>query len=196
LPSPDTRIALGDLSPEPVPPGIIQFAVEQLVRPALPDSPALWRGEVLAGSRRINIWARAKISVPVTRLIAVDDLKPGQLIDLHQIRTEIADGFPTAKAISLTAEAAAGMLPLRSISAGTEIRPENLVRPFDVIRGDLVHVEVRMGQARLSMRGRAEAAGRVGDTIAIRNPESNSVFRARIEGKDSVLVDPQRSGGE
>jgi flagella basal body P-ring formation protein FlgA len=196
LPSPETRIELADISPEPVPPGVIQFPLDELVHPALPDSPALWRGEILAGSRRITVWARARITTPVSRLVAAEDLRPGQSIEAHQVRAEFIDGFPPLKATTLSVATATGMIPLRSIAAGAEIRPENLVRPFDVARGDFVRVEVRMGKARLLLRGRAEAAGRVGDTIAVRNPESNSIFRARIEGKDAVLVEPQRSGAE
>lgn len=202
LPSPDTRIELAEVSSEPVPPGVIQFPLTGLVHPALVDTPALWRGEVVAGSRHFTIWAKARISTPLTRLIAVEDLKPGQLIQAHQVRAELYDGFPALKTglpglQDFTGpQDVTGMMPLRSVLAGSEIRSGNLVKPFDVARGDLVHVEVRMGKARLSLRGRAEAAGRVGDMIAVRNPESNTTFRARIEGKDIVLVDPQRSGAE
>ncbi len=196
LPSPNTRIELADVSSEPVPPGVIQFPLGGLIHPALADTPALWRGEVVAGSRRFTIWAKAKISTPLTRLVAVEDLKPGQVIQANQIRAELYDGFPSTKTGLPTLQDMIGMMPLRSVSAGSEIRPENLARPFDVARGDFVHVEVRIGQARLSLRGRAEAAGRIGEMIAVRNPESNTVFRARIEGKDIVLVDPQRSGAE
>jgi flagella basal body P-ring formation protein FlgA len=196
LPSPNTRIDLADVSPEPVPPGVIQFPLGGLIHPALVDTPALWRGEVVAGSRHFTIWAKAKISTPLTRLVAVEDLRPGQIVQANQIRAELYDGFPVVKTGPPTIQDVTGMMPLRTVSAGSEIRPEYMVRPFDVARGDLVHVEVRMGKARLSLRGRAEAAGRVGDVISVRNPESNTIFRARVEGKDIVLVDPQRSGAE
>jgi flagella basal body P-ring formation protein FlgA len=197
FPSLDTRIELADVSSEPAPPGVIHFPLEGLVRPALAESPALWRGEVVAGSRHFNVWAHARISTPLTRLIATEDLKPGQALQSHQIRTEIVDGFPVVgKVVQPTAIAITGMTPLRSIATGSEIRPENLVHPFDVLRGDLVQVEVRLGKARLSMRGRAEAAGRVGEMIAVRNPESNKLFQARVEGKGFVLVDPRHEGAE
>ena len=134
--------------------------------------------------------------MPLTHLVALDDLRPGQPIQPGQIRAELIDGFPSPKTAPLSVETVAGMIPLRSIAAGAEIRQENLVRPFDVARGDLVRVEVHIGKARLSLRGRAEAAGRVGDTIAVRNPENNSIFHGRVEGKDMVLVEPRGSGAE
>ena len=39
----------------------------------------------------------------------------------------------------------------------------------DVNRGDMVEVEVRSGAAHLAFTGKAESAGRSGDTIVIRN---------------------------
>jgi flagella basal body P-ring formation protein FlgA len=197
LPAAETRIALEDISPDPAPPGTIQFPIEGLGRPALPDSPALWRGEVVSGSRRFSVWARAKITAPVARLVALENLKPGVPIQPQQLRTDSVVGFPALATTGLpTLETVTGMTPLHAIPAGSEIRMENLVRPYDVARGDLVHVEVRMGKTRLSLNGRAEAAGRMGDLIAVRNPQSDRVFQARVAGKDSVLVDPLPRGAE
>jgi flagella basal body P-ring formation protein FlgA len=181
LPSLDTTIELADVSPEPAPPGVIHFPVDGLTRPALLDSPAMWRGEVVAGNRHFRIWARAKVSMPVTRLVAVEELKPGHIIQSQQLRAEQVDGFPLPKTTSVTVASAIGMMPLK---------------PFDIARGDLVRVEVRLGRARLSLKGRAESAGRLGDMIPVLNPESNRIFQARVEGKGSVLVDPHGSGTE
>jgi flagella basal body P-ring formation protein FlgA len=194
---PEARIELADVSADPAPPGTIQFPLQGLARPASPDSPSLWQGEVVAGSRHFRIWARAIVTVPLTRLVAVEDLKPGLTIQPDQVRVELMEGFPVAaKTSTPTVVTVTGMTPLRSIPAGSELRLDNLVRPLDVVRGDLVHVEVRIGKARLSFNGRAEGAGRMGQLIAVRNPESNRVFQARVEGKDSVLVDTQGSGAE
>jgi flagella basal body P-ring formation protein FlgA len=82
----------------------------------------------------------------------------------------------------------AGMVPTRAIAARSEIRGEFLARPYDVIRGDAVHVEVWSGAARLAFTAKAESDGRSGDLIALRNPSSNRIFRARIRDKDRVVV--------
>jgi len=197
LSSPEAHIELAEVSPEPAPPGTIVFPLEGLVRPASSGSAALWRGEMVSGSRHVTIWARAKVSAPVTRLMAVDDLKPGSVIQSQQVRSETIDGFPVAtKTGPLTPERVAGLTSLRLIPAGSEIRSDNLVRPLDVLRGDLVQVHVVLGKARLSLNGRAESAGRVGEMIAVRNTESNRVFQARVESKGAVLVDPRGAGAE
>ncbi|HVW07456.1 MAG TPA: flagellar basal body P-ring formation chaperone FlgA, partial [Bryobacteraceae bacterium] len=88
----------------------------------------------------------------------------------------------------LTPESVAGMAPVRSIAPGAEVRRENLVRPNDVNRGDTVQVDVQFGAAHLSFSGHAESAGHVGDTVSVRNPESNKMFQAVIAGPGRVAV--------
>ena len=192
---PEARIELEEVSAEPAPPGIIEFPIALLTRPATPDGPALWRGEVVAGSRRFNIWARARIFAPTARLIATEDLRQGVPVQAGQLRAETIEAFPSLnKAAPLSAESVAGLLPTRMISAGSEVRPENLTRPLDVTRGDLVRVEVQLGLAHLVLTARAEANGRTGDMISVRNPESSRTFQARVEGKDRVQVNAMSIG--
>jgi len=70
-----------------------------------------------------------------------------------------------------------------------------LMLPPDVNRGEMVEVEVRSGAAHLAFTGKAESAGRSGDTIVIRNLSSNKVFQARIEGKGKAFLDAGRALG-
>jgi flagella basal body P-ring formation protein FlgA len=192
---PEARIELEDISSEPTPPGVISFPMEMLGRPASPDGPALWRGEIVSGNRRFNIWARVRVLAPVKHLVAAEDLRQGVPVQAGQIREEKIEGFPAlAKTAPVTADSLVGLLPTRTIFSGSEIKSEYLTRPLDVARGDLVHVEVRLGRARLALTARAESAGRMGDMIAVRNPESSRIFQARVEGKDRVLVDPHGAG--
>ena len=86
-------------------------------------------------------------------------------------------------------EVVAGMSPLRSIPAGTELRQEMLLPANDVNRGETVHIEVRSGAARLAFIARALTGGRTGETISVRNPDSNKTFPARVTGKGTALVE-------
>jgi flagella basal body P-ring formation protein FlgA len=81
------------------------------------------------------------------------------------------------------------MLPLRSVAAGAEVRIDNLVKPNDVTKGDVVAIEVRSGMTRLTFTARAESSGRTGEMIAVRNPESNRIFRARISARNKAIVE-------
>ena len=82
----------------------------------------------------------------------------------------------------------AGQVPWNPIAAGSAIYKSQL-RPLpDINRGDAVEVEVRSGAARIAFVATAESAGRTGDIIAVRNPSSNRVFKARVGGKGRAFL--------
>jgi flagella basal body P-ring formation protein FlgA len=188
---PDVRIEVLDATNEATPTGRIEFRRENLGTPAGPNrsSPIIWRGDVIyAGDRRFAIWAKVRITAPVTRLIADENLRAGIPIKSGQIREEVTDAFPLSSGRLASLSQVEGLIPLRAIASGAEVRPDDVGQPYEVNRGDLVHVEVRAGAARLALTGRAESAGRVGDLVPVRNIDSSRVFPAVVEGKDSVVV--------
>jgi flagella basal body P-ring formation protein FlgA len=188
---PGLRIEVLDASNEATPTGRIEFRRETLGTPTGPNRslPVVWRGDVIyAGDRRFAIWARVKMTAPVTRLVAVENLRVGVPIKPGQIREEVIEAFPLSLGPTVTPSQVEGLMPLRAITSGAEVRPDDVVQPYEVNRGDLVHVEVRAGAARLALTARAESPGRVGDLVPVRNIESSRVFQARVEGKDSVVI--------
>jgi flagella basal body P-ring formation protein FlgA len=58
----------------------------------------------------------------------------------------------------------------------------------DVAKGALVDVEVFAGAAHLAVKGKAQSDGFKGSTILVRNLSSGKDFRARVAGKDQVIV--------
>jgi len=191
---PDARIELMETSPATAPAGRLEFARENLGSPAAPDSktPVPWRGDVVyAGGRRFPISAKVLITASIRRLVAAEALRSGVAIKASQVRGELIEGFPATPSGGLSADQVQGMVLLRPLAAGALIRPDNLTRPNDVNRGDLVSVEVRFGAAHLALTGQAESAGRIGDTVAIRNPDTSKVFQAQVAGVDRVMVGPR-----
>jgi flagella basal body P-ring formation protein FlgA len=181
------RVEVLELSRYPVPHGQIRF-----VRSALPPgggAPVLWRGSVLyAGERPFAIWARVKIAVPSTRIVAVESLPPGRRIEREHIRLEECEVFPSARSIDPSLDQILGRVPRRPIAAGAMITVNLLDTPKEVERGDTVEVQVRSGAAHLKLEGLAESAGRRGESIPVRNPITNKSFSARIVDKDRVVV--------
>jgi flagella basal body P-ring formation protein FlgA len=104
------------------------------------------------------------------------------------VRVERGECFPAPPGARGTPSSPLGLVSARPIAAGAEIRSDLLAPPNDVNRGDPVQVEVRGGAVRLAFTAKAETGGRSGDFVAVRNPSSNKIFRARVEGKGSVLV--------
>jgi len=192
LPFPDLHIEIIEISQYPAPRGRIEFRREDLGAPALPGAPApvVWRGNVIYnGSQRFAIWARARVTARVPRLVAAEMIRRGVPIAASEVRIESNDSFPGPNDLAATPDQVEGRIALRNISAGAEIHLGQLQAPFDVKRGEVVQVEARSGPARVSLTAKAETAGRTGDLVTVRNLHSNRLFQARVAGKDKVLVD-------
>jgi flagella basal body P-ring formation protein FlgA len=129
------------------------------------------------------------VTARLTRLVAAEAIRAGTVIDANQIRVESSRGFPASPDLATSVDQVAGRVAIRNIDAGAQIRLNQIDRPKDVKRGDIVAVEVRSGAARLALTAKSESDGRVGDLIAVRNPRSNKIFQARVDGKDKASVD-------
>jgi flagella basal body P-ring formation protein FlgA len=183
---PEARIEILDASRQRAPSGTFEFPAAGL---HAGSGGGYWNGYVRYGTgRRFAVWARVKVVVSRSRVVAAQDLKPGQTLSTTQLRLETQDAFPDAGSFVATLEAAAGRVVRRSIPADTPIRPEWLESPKEIQRGETVQVEVIQGSTHLHLEGVAQAAGAAGETIAIENPTSRRRFPARVEGKGKVVV--------
>jgi flagella basal body P-ring formation protein FlgA len=181
---PGAQIEILDASRMPAPKGVLDFPVSGL-------RPGYWYGSVTYGAgRRFNLWARVTVTAPVKRIVATADLKPGEPIEVTSVtQTTILRTLPDDQTSPIASyEEIAGYIPRRPIPAGTAIRKEWLEPPKIVQKGDTVKVEVLAGAARLELTAVAEAAGALGDLIAVQNPDSKRRFRARVEAKGKVSV--------
>ena len=185
----EAKIELVDWSRYPVPPGAIEFPRTGITAFHEGQTPILWRGCVKYGTGRpFAIWARVRISVRLSRVTAREALPAYQPIRRDQLQVEMADAFPFAAQPAAKLEDVAGRVPHRSIPAGSAIFQSFLDAPREIHSGDVVAVEVLSGRARLTFDGRAETAGRRGELIPVRNPETGKTFRARVESAGKVAV--------
>jgi flagella basal body P-ring formation protein FlgA len=184
---PDAQIDIEDFSRIPAPQGELEFRLADL-HPG-PPGGAIWRASVrYAGTRRFTIWAKVKVSQTAVRVTAIGDLPAGQPIAPGMILVRTLSVFPEPVDYAVSAESVAGKIPRIPIRAGSEIRLDTLDAPKDVMRGDTVKVEVSIGGARLALDAIAETSGSAGAQILVRNPVSNKIFSARVEGKGRASV--------
>ena len=186
-----------ETSIDQVPQGRFEFRRQDLIAPANPlrNAPVTWHGDVAyADNRHFGFWVKVKLSAPITHLVAVSDLRPGVPVDPAQVRVETIEGFPVRNELPAQVELIAGRLPLRSVSAGSEVRPDNFVQPNEVNKGDTVVVNVRMGAARVALTAKAETSGHIGDWIQVRNPETSRIFRARVESAGTLVLNLSFNG--
>ena len=183
---PDARVEILEFSRQPAPRGPLEFPVS-----GLHQGPAggYWYGFVAYGSNhRFVVWAKVKVLVAVSRVVAAAELKAGRPIDAAQVRLEMREDIPSADSYAGTVEEVAGRVARRTIPAGVALRLPWLEAPRDVLYGDTVLVEVTSGGAHLEFEARAQASGSAGQTIPVLNPVSKKRFAARVEGKGRVSV--------
>jgi flagella basal body P-ring formation protein FlgA len=184
---PDARIEILDFSHRPIPEGVMEFP-----RSELREGPAgaFWSGNVRYGSNHLfSIWAKVAVWVKVRRVVALNDLQPGDTITEGQIRVELRDEFPTAGDFPDSTDQVSGQLARTPIRAGSAIRMSQLEAPKQVLSGEMVTVDVWSGGAHLKLEARAEGSGAHGQTIPVLNPATQKRFWARIDGKGRVSVD-------
>ena len=174
-------------SQQPVPTGDIVFPRSGVQPPFGPE--ITWRGFVQAGKgATYPISARARITLATSRVIAMTDLPAGKPIQASQIRVEATEDSPFEDSFARAAEEAVSLAPKTLIRKNSAIRKSQVAPPMDVARGDIVRVEVRLGNAHLSLDARAETSGMKGSTITVRNLGSGRDFQAQVAGKDQVTV--------
>ena len=185
----NARIEIVDQSLSPAPQGEVVFPLSGLC--GFSADPVVWRGYVVyATNHRFSIWARVRVSVKESRLIAIEELTADQPVRTNQLRVDSYEG-PLSRENPVTdLKEAIGMIARFDVPAGTVLSKNMLDAPKEVERGDTVAVIVDTGRTHIEAAGIAEQAGRTGAVITVRNAKSGRKFRAQVQAKDRVLVVP------
>jgi flagella basal body P-ring formation protein FlgA len=185
---PDAKIEISSSSQRLAPVGEVVFPRAGL---QLSDSQKdlLWNGYVIyAADQHFGVWAKVRISAPMTRVVAITNIPSGKPIQSNQVRIETYEGSPFDETGEHDLTEVVGYIPKASLRSAAVIRKAQIERPPEVARGDLVTVHVFEGAAHLSLEARAQQAGIMGATILVRNQSSGKDFRAQVTGKDQVTI--------
>ena len=191
LDEPDAEIDITEYSRFAAPTGDIVFRRQDLRAPRAGSAdPVLWRGYIAYDtSRRFSVWARVRVTVPVTRIVARSDIPAGALIERSHLESRTSRAFPSAHA-EAAIEALLGKRARRLIPAGAGIAPRLLQAEPVVRKGQEVQVRVARGAAALSLVATAQADAQLGQPVALRNRQSGKVFRGRVEAPGLVAIEP------
>lgn len=188
---PEASIELVEWSAFPVPAGRLGFPRSGLRPPPVsdPSRAVLWHGVVrTAEGRSYPVWARVRITIPCTRLVATETLPAGRPIQAGQIAEQRFQSCLLEDDLVPSAAEAAGKVPKRTIRRGAAVSRSWLEPAPEVERGQTVRVEAVYGGVRLSTTARAESSGRIGQQIRVKNPDTGRVFRAVVSGKSTVTT--------
>ncbi len=81
-----------------------------------------------------------------------------------------------------------GMIPRRALKAGEMVRQADLAKPILVEKNQVVAVIYASSGLTLSMRGRAQSSGAMGDTIRVQNPQSKRMIEGVVTGPAQVTI--------
>ena len=183
------RIEVVDWSLAPVPAGDLVFPLSGLS--ALSDKPVIWKGYIAyAGKRRFSIWANVRVAIREPHLVSSVPLRVGDAISSADVKTEIYEGPILREKALKSPDQLPGLRARRDIPAGAALFEDQFEAAKDVERNELVTVLIEAGAAHIETQGVAIWAGRRGDVISVRNPETGRIYRARVEQKGVVRVVP------
>ena len=188
---PEAQFEIVRLPTTPVPPGEFVFSKSGLSSNALaePQTSLLWRGYVrYGGTHKFELWAEVKISALLPRIVATTKLPAGNAIPAGALRVETLIDSPLRTDLARTLADVVGHIPRSDITSGTAIRQGTLSQPLDITRGDMVEVQAINGGAVIVTDALAEASGRRGDAILLRNPKSGKTFKGIVEAPGKVTV--------
>lgn len=182
------RIEISASSQHPAPFGKLIFPRTGMQQPTASQPEILWRGYVHHSESDFPVWARVRIIANMTRVVATANIPSGKPIQKNQVRLESCDDSLLDETTARNLDEVLGYIPKSLLRAYLPIRKTQLAPLPDVARGSLVDVEVFAGAAHLIVKGRAQSDGFKGSTIVMRNVSSGKDFRARVAGKDQVIV--------
>lgn len=81
-----------------------------------------------------------------------------------------------------------GMVPRRAMRTGEFVRTADIARPVLVEKNQLVSVTYVSKGLTLSMRGRAQNNGAMGETIRVQNPQSKRFVEGVVSGPGQVTI--------
>lgn len=185
---PDAEIEIVEFSKYSLPPGKLVFPLDALPAHSI-EHTAIWNGYIDFEGRHFPVWARARITVPQTRVVTTAQLRTGQTITAADVHLEEVRDFPAKSEPIQSLSQCVDHVARRFMTVGAPLTADDIAEPNDVDRGDTVTVEVHSGETVLLLPAQADTAGHRGQVIALRNAAGGKIFRARITGKDTALLD-------
>lgn len=119
-------------------------------------------------------------------LVATGRVNRGTVLDESMVMTERRWVTPDDEAASSTT--ALGMALSKTINGGQLIQTQHIELPLVIRRGDLISAKSISGSVVVTVRGRAKANARLGETVEIESMNGLSEFRARATGKGRAVI--------
>ncbi|MCA0399649.1 MAG: flagellar basal body P-ring formation chaperone FlgA [Proteobacteria bacterium] len=143
----------------------------------------------MAGSPDSDAWTITG-SIAETREIAVlvNDVERGETVQSRDVALVRRPASQVGNDIAVTASDLVGMVSRRALRAGETVRTADLAKPILVEKNQLVTVTYSSGGLQLTMRGRVQQNGALGETVKIQNPQSKRMVEGTVTGQGQISI--------
>ena len=180
---PGSQIEIVEHSNRPAPAGRLVFP------PGTLQSSGRWNGYVeYSPGHRFPIWAHVRVRTSIQQVVAAEALPAGRPISAAAVKLETVEALPGSAAAAQSLGEVIGKTARQAIPAGKPVLRKQLEETPEVVRGQMVKIQAREGVALVQAEGLAQANGRRGDRVTVKNPTSGRSFAARVAGPALVVV--------
>jgi flagella basal body P-ring formation protein FlgA len=185
------RTSIGDirgLSTVFVPPGPVQYEVTVPERKALLGPTPFTLAIHVAGKVEKQLNGTAYIAmtqevVSLVRPVAQDEIITADAVS----RTQVQVTHPMRQAVAQPQDVI-GKRARRSLAGNVPLSTQDVAASPVVHKGDLVRIVLEAPLVKVSTSGEVLEAGKVGDTIRVKNTSSNRQVRAQVIDKQTVRI--------
>jgi flagellar basal body P-ring formation protein FlgA len=186
-PQPSIRDIRG-LSAVFVPPGLVEYEVIVPGRNALLGPTPFTLAIHVAGKVEKQLHGTAYISIAQEVVSLVRPVAQGEIITADAVsRTQVQVTQPLRQAV-LQPEEVIGKRAQRSLADNAPLSTRDVAASPVIQKGDLIHIVVESSLIKVSTPGVALEAGKLGDTIRVKNTSSNREIRAQVIDKQTVRI--------
>ncbi len=154
--------------------------------------PAAGRFEAhlaLADDQASETWSVTGAVLETREVVTlVNDVGRGETIKEKDLTIQRRPAAQVDKDALSAASDLLGMVPRRNLRAGESIRSADVARPILVEKNQLVSVTYASRGLTLSMRGRAQSNGALGENIRVQNPQSKRFAEGVVSGPGQVTI--------
>ncbi|OSM02394.1 flagellar basal body P-ring formation chaperone FlgA [Magnetofaba australis] len=144
---------------------------------------------LLNGKPHLELTANVMVQQRERVLTLARNLARGEIVGPQDLRWE--ERVVNHKGMTYADDPAQliGMAVKRPVRAGAPLKSDWFDRPIAIERGERVRVTAKSGALTIRAIAVADQAGRVGDAIAVRNPESSRRYLATVIAPGAVRVE-------
>ena len=146
---------------------------------------AIKDGGALVRSQRISL----KVDTMANAFVAAAGLGRGQVLGESEIRSVRLPASQIPEDAVLSFEDAEGAVLRRAVKEGEPLTRRALELPSLVSRGDRVTMIAESGSLKITATGEALGSGRRGETVKVRNVDSQKIVSGRVSASQTVTME-------